>query len=102
MAKSGPIGKQIHHAGQTITLHRSNYPNGRIAVYGMCDDGERWDVLSVNLTEVELGPGDFLVPVDGDPDSWVEACRRSGAFVDTGGRIAGMGLEVWRLAAITD
>ena len=102
MANLGPIGRQIRHAGQLIELHRSTYPNGRIAVYGMCNEAERWGVLSVNLPEVELEPGDFLVQVDGDPDPWVDACRGSGAFVDTGRRIAGMGLEVWRLAAITD
>src|SRR6185295_8448849 len=65
------FGSPIYFKNERITLYTSTYPNGRLAVYGMCDNGERWDVLSVNLPALALEDGEFFVPAD-DGKRWVK------------------------------
>jgi len=100
MVSSKNLGKVVLKNGEIIQLQMSTYPNDRIAVFGMCEDGERWDVLSVNIPDFELGKGKFFVPIDGDQESWIEVCRNSGIFKIIGEKFDYNGgiIEVWKIA----
>ena len=56
------------------------YPNDRVGIFGMCEDGERYEVLSRNIPDFELAKGEFFVIVDEEQKSWTEICRHSRIF----------------------
>lgn len=80
MIPSKNLGKVVLKDGEIIQLQMAKYPNDRIGIFGICEDGERYDVLSRNIPDFELVKDKFFVPVDEEQESRTELCRNSGIF----------------------
>ena len=103
MAPSNNLGKVVLKDGEIIQLQMLTYPNDRVGIVGMCEDGERYDVLSRNIPDFELDKGEFFVPVDEEQESWTEICRHSGIFKIIGKNTHYNGeiFEVWKIVGIS-
>lgn len=80
------------------------YASGRSAIVYNAENGERMGVLTVNIPEEELGPGEFLVKTWSENEALAAAALLSGDFVDTGRRVPTGRVEaqVWRMAEVSD
>lgn len=91
--------------GLEIRPHIAKYPNDRMAISFMCRDvdgtQEVYGRLTVNLPEVKLREGEFLVKAWGENESLAKAMRDSHFFEDTGRRVESgyARAEVWRFSA---
>jgi len=79
------------------------YPNDRVGIFGMCEDGKRYEVLSRNIPDFELAKGEFFVIVDEEQESWTEICRHSGIFKIIGKKTHYNGeiFDVWKIVGIS-
>lgn len=84
---------------EDLTMVPRLYANKRIALQLMCDNGEPWGALSVNMVDAEIADDEMCIPVWNLPEEMVAACLESGDFVDTGRTVpAGfVDAPVWRV-----
>lgn len=69
---------------EELTMIPRLYANGRIALQLMCENGESWGTLSVNLVDAEIADDEMGIPVWNLPEERIAAFLESGQFVDTG------------------
>lgn len=69
---------------EDLTMVPRLYGNKRIALQLMCDNGEPWGALSVNLVDADIADDEMCIPVWNLPEAQVAAFLESGEFVDTG------------------
>lgn len=84
---------------QTLSIDVAFYPNRRIALQLITEDGEPWAMLSVNLPNVALEAQEFCVPAWQLSAKEMRPQLASGLFEDTG-RIEAAGRHqapVWRV-----
>jgi hypothetical protein len=86
-----------------LGLIRSVYRNEpeKVALYLEDPDGETFEVISINVPGVEVGPGEFVVNHDADvAGALFIAVASTGKIEDTGRRVdygGVLGAPVWRL-----
>nr|WP_181718345.1 hypothetical protein [Pseudomonas monteilii]QFX76311.1 hypothetical protein [Pseudomonas monteilii] len=84
---------------QLSKLRPRLYPNGRLALELLYEDGEHWGVLTTNLVEAELAVDEVCIHAWQLSDQVLDLHLASGKFEDTG-RVEPAGFEdapVWRV-----
>ena len=81
-----------------VCQQRYAEPNSIALVLQGCNSGERIAVLTVNLPERDLEPGEFFVKTWSENEQIAADCLASGFFVDTGKRVPTGWVEaqVWK------
>ena len=76
-----PIGNTIHN----IKLIAEKYQNGRLAIIGICDDGEEFSVLTTNLPDHSrmLKENEIFIKNWSENEQFANAAFYSGFFEDT-------------------
>lgn len=75
---------RIHHLGKhNVNITTGRYPNGRLAVQ-LTEGSDLYATISVNLPEVPLLPGEFLVKTYSENEGLLEQLLRAGAIEFTG------------------
>jgi hypothetical protein len=94
-------GKTFTIDGERVTLECAKYDNGRLAIRAMAEDGIPYAVLTVNLPDADLEPGEFFVKTWSENEGIAAAAISSGLFKDTGKRVATGWVEaqIWRIHA---
>ncbi|WP_158682587.1 hypothetical protein [Pseudomonas sp. XWY-1] len=69
---------------QLSKLRPRLYPNGRLALELLYEDGEHWGVLTTNLVEAELAVDEVCIHAWQLPDQVMDLHLASGKFEDTG------------------
>ena len=79
------------------------YPNDWVGIFRICEDRERHDVLSRNISDFELVQGKFFAPVDEEQESRTEICRNSKIFkiISKKTHYNGEMFEVWKIVGIS-
>lgn len=70
-------------AGYNVRLHCAQYGNGRLAIQAICDDGEPYGNLTVNLPNEELGEGELFIKTWGGNEELTACALATGLFIDT-------------------
>lgn len=93
-------GARIKVRDASCFLDCANYSNGRLAIKAYLANHEPWGVLTVNLPDDPLEPGEFFVKHWGGNEPLVEAALACGLFIDTGKRVETgyVHAHVWRMA----
>jgi hypothetical protein len=69
----------------TLVEHRYR-DNDRLAIQAVCDDGETFGMLTVNIPEAELAPDEVCIKVWSENNSWVPQllAQLGDKFIPTG------------------
>lgn len=88
---------------EELTILPRLYPNKRIAIQLMCEDGETWGVLSANFVEVEIAEDEMCISAWNVPQERLDAFLATGKFVDTGKIVQAGYVEspIWRVVCPT-
>lgn len=93
---------QFQYKDNLIHFEVGNYQNnGRIAIQTVCDNGdfpgEPYATITVNMPEIPLDEGEFIVKTWTENKPITDFLRNSEFFVDTGKRMGFQEAEVWKL-----
>lgn len=75
------------HYGPADIQECTYHEGGRLCIWLMMPDGERLATLTVNMPEVALAAGEFLVKTWSENEQIAADALASGLFVDTGKRV---------------
>jgi uncharacterized protein involved in type VI secretion and phage assembly len=92
-----PIGNTIHN----IKLIAEKYQNGRLAILGICDDGEEFSVLTTNFPSHShmLKENQTFIKDWSENEQFAQAALKSGFFKDTGSTIPSgfVQVKIWEV-----
>ena len=83
-----------------VKLVSENYSNGgRLAIEGICDDGEPFSTLTVNIGNANLKENEVCIKNWSENEQFADAAKKSGYFKDTGKRIQTgfVEAEIWEV-----
>lgn len=84
-----------------LTLTKSKYGNGRIAILAMEEDGSQWGMLTVNFPDAELEEKEIVVKDYSENESWVPQVLTalSEYFEDTGKKVHSgfVSASIWKM-----
>jgi len=96
-----PIGKTIYN----VKLIAEKYQNGRLAIIGICDNGEEFSVLTVNLPDCSgvLEVNQAYIKDWSENEQFAQAALQSGFFKDTGFTVKTgfANAKIWEVLPVT-
>jgi hypothetical protein len=72
-----PIGKEIFK----VKLIAGEYQTGNLAIMGVCEDGEPFATLTVNIPGVHLDEDEVIIKNWSENESFARAALMSGFFI---------------------
>jgi hypothetical protein len=82
-----------------VVIRTGQYPNGRPSLYLEDTEGQMYAVISVNIPECPLGPGEFFVKDWSENQFIASRVWETGLFINTGKVARGdwVSAKAWRI-----